>query len=376
MASLSFASKNILVGVKLKENKEKNELNILQTFMAAEKHIDSLEIKTGIESLLSHEIQTAVRPEHLRNVGFNPQKVSLSLPYDTQKGEPLAVKISLQGTTRGGKSFKEHFELWYPGSFGRNRNPADGSPFYKIPSPAKQKTLLRPKRIVRTYRKYPQVLFLKGLLSDSYRLEQAVKKINPDSRIKEGYAYNSSAFGPQLDYFPYDYGTLMSYDLIIIGDISVATIGETGLEMLKDYVQYGGNLLVVGGPFAYGDGGYKGTVMDEILPVLSQGPFDLRPVTGVMKLSLNQELIKKGSFQTRKGVEYLHQVKVKPRGRVLLTYGEEPFLVAGTYGKGKIICLTGTPLGKTDFFYTREWQGVLADVFNYLGLSKGKRRER
>ena len=113
----------------------------------------------------------------------------------------------------------------------------------------------------------------------------------------------------------------------------------------------------------------------QILPVLSQGPFDLRPVTGVMKLRSGQEIIKRGSFKTRKGVEYLHQVKVKPRGRVLLTYGGEPFLVAGTYGKGKIICLTGTPLGKTDFYNTRKWPGVLADVFNYLGLSRGKRRE-
>jgi len=372
MASLSFASKNVLAGIGLKENKLKNTLEITGTFMAAEERIGSLEIKTGIESLLSHKTETAVRPQQLRNLGFEPQKVSFSLPYDTQKGEPLAVKISLQGTTLGGKTFKEHFELWYPGSFGKNRNPTNGFPFYKIPSPAKQKVLLKPKKIVRTYKKHPQVLFLQGLLSDIYKLKTAIKKISPDSRIKGGYAYNG-VFGPHLDYFPYDYKTLMSYDLIIVGDISAATIGETGLEMLKDYVRYGGNLLVLGGPFAYGDGGYRGTAMDKILPVRSQGPFDIRPVTGVMKLRPDQQIIKAGPLKVLK-VEYLHRVKVKPGSKVLLSYGGYPFLVAGTYGTGKVICLTGTPLGKTDFYNTREWGKVLADIFNYLGLKAREER--
>ncbi|MBU4211102.1 MAG: hypothetical protein KKD33_00805, partial [Verrucomicrobia bacterium] len=150
---------------------------------------------------------------------------------------------------------------------------------------------------------------------------------------------------------------------------SAAHIGDTGMEMIKDYCKYGGNLLVLGGPFAYGNGGYKGTALDEILPVLSQGPFDLKAVDGVMKWTPGQKMIKTGSLDALKP-GYIHYVKVKPAAKVLLTCGEDPFLVAGAYGDGTVMCITGTPLGSSDFCNTPQWQEVLANILDYSGLKK------
>ncbi len=62
--------------------------------------------------------------------------------------------------------------------------------------------------------------------------------------------------GYALSYFPADYPDLMSYDLIVLGNVPAAPMDLVGQEMLKDYLSAGGNLLVLGGDQSYGQAGF------------------------------------------------------------------------------------------------------------------------
>jgi len=64
---------------------------------------------------------------------------------------------------------------------------------------------------------------------------------------------------------------------------------------------------------------------------------------------------------------FLHKVAVKPSAQVLARAGEEPFLVVGTYGKGRVACVLASPNGdpaegQTGFWDWDDWIYLLRDV--------------
>lgn len=261
--------------------------------------------------------------------------------------------------------------MFYRGSRVSNDDPNSptGAPFYTIKSPDKVKTTIKPDRIVHIVKDQPQVLLLKGLMSPFYNLEPAIKKTSPAAVIKYGYVYNGGVFGWSMDYFPYDYDMLMSYDLVILGDVNTASLGETALEMLKDYCGHGGNILVLGGPLAYGNGGYKGTVVEDMLPVVIKGPFDLQRVKTGAKISIIPGILSSGSVSAL-CPEYIHQMKAGPDAQVLMSCGSSPMIVLGRYGSGKICCISAVPLGKSVFCDTPQWQEILEYLLKNMGLNR------
>ena len=59
----------------------------------------------------------------------------------------------------------------------------------------------------------------------------------------------------------------MSYDLIVLGNVPAAPMDLVGQEMLKDYLQAGGNLLMLGGDQSYGQAGFVNQGLIDQLPV-------------------------------------------------------------------------------------------------------------
>ncbi|MBI4025892.1 MAG: hypothetical protein HY360_12980 [Verrucomicrobia bacterium] len=368
LESVSYASERLLVGVTFKEDKAQGRLDVTQTYLAAASPLKSVEVQVALETLLSNPEPASAPWQRIANLAFEPQTIHAALPYDTGKRAPAVIRLAFKGIAANGDAFSESAELWYPGALIANTNPTDGSPFYSIKSPRKTKTLIKPDKIVRIVKDQPQVLFLKGFLSPAYKVESAIKKLSPAVKVKEGYVYHG-VFGQQLDFFPYDYDALMSYDLVILGDLSAVCLGDAAIEMLKDYCERGGNLLVLGGPFAYGNGNYAATAMDDLLPVRSQGPFDLRPAGNEVKAAFPQAIMKPDAIRALRP-EYLHQVRAKPDAKALMTCDASPLLVVWKYGGGNVCCVTGTPLGKYNFCDTQPWQEVLAYVLKDFGLNR------
>ncbi|MDD5705690.1 MAG: glutamine amidotransferase [Kiritimatiellae bacterium] len=370
LPSVSYASRRLLMGAAFNENKQAGRLEVTQTYSASTEPLKSLAVQTGMELLLSHRQTNAAQAQSIAGLDAGPQTFTVSLPYDTVTREPAVIRLTFTGETVKGEAFSETGELFYRGARVSNDDPNSqvGAPFYTIKSPNKIKTTIKPDRIVRIVKARPQVLFLKGLFYSSYRLEPALGKVSPAAEIKNGYVCNAGVFGWSLDFFPYDYDVLMSYDLVILGDVNAASLGETALEMLKDYCRQGGNLLVLAGPLAYGGGGYGATVLDEILPVLIQKPFDLRAVEKGAKVSVAPGALPAEAAALRP--EYIHQVKTKPDAQALMTCGAAPMIVLGQYGSGTVCCVTAPPLGESIFCDQPQWQGVLEYVLKKLGLNR------
>jgi len=79
-----------------------------------------------------------------------------------------------------------------------------------------------------------------------------------------------------VEAFPGSYDKLFAYNTIVLSDVNYKAIGNVGFEMLCDYVEQGGSLLVTGGPYALGNGEFEGSRFLQILPVTLSGPFDLK----------------------------------------------------------------------------------------------------
>lgn len=57
------------------------------------------------------------------------------------------------------------------------------------------------------------------------------------------------------------------YDLVLLANVPAAALAPESMAGLRDYVRSGGGLVVVGGDQSLTPGAYRGTVLEEILPV-------------------------------------------------------------------------------------------------------------
>jgi len=76
---------------------------------------------------------------------------------------------------------------------------------------------------------------------------------------------------------------LAGYDAVILDDVPAFRLNRSQMESLREYVAtVGGGLVVVGGPHAYGVGGYARTPLEEALPVL----MDIRHRVGLPTMAM------------------------------------------------------------------------------------------
>jgi uncharacterized membrane protein len=62
------------------------------------------------------------------------------------------------------------------------------------------------------------------------------------------------------------------YDLVVMSDVPRGALGDRELAALEGFVRDGGGLLVAGGADAFGSGGWQGTRLEALLPVLLDLP--------------------------------------------------------------------------------------------------------
>ena len=150
------------------------------------------------------------------------------------------------------------------------------------------------------------------------------------------------------------------FDLIIIEDVHSQAFGKANLQAIADAVEQGKGLMMVGGYYSFGPGGYRQTPVDAALPIemeifekqeigvenpirkmfhldreLTMRPTSSHPVTSISSLTTAWNdlpvLLGANRFQ-----------KVKSFGKVLLETGkQEPLLVSGQYGLGRVLAFAG-----------------------------------
>jgi hypothetical protein len=283
---------------------------------------------------------------------------------------PAGIGVTLTGKAPDGTVVTETYGDFYGGVIGVNNDPFTMQPFLKFPRPAKQKVFLKPDQIVYTPHATPKVLFLRGIWGEFFRAEEAVKAQFPDAQVTTGWL-RSSPVGLGFSTFPADYDELLAYDLIILGNVPAAPFDLVGQEMLADYVGAGGNVLVLGGDMAYGQGGFTNAGFLAAMPVEFGGIYNWRKTPGALKATPHA-VTKDVTFGAKDTVYYTHLCTPKKDAVVPVTAGDRPILALGTTAKGgRIACILATPFGEaaqgeTAFWDAPAWKALMGNTVWWL----------
>ncbi|MCA9041803.1 MAG: hypothetical protein KDA65_15725 [Planctomycetaceae bacterium] len=151
------------------------------------------------------------------------------------------------------------------------------------------------------------------------------------------------------------------YDVFIIGDVPADQLGREALEKLKERVDEGAGLMMIGGLQSFGGGGYAGTPLEEVLPVL------MSPTQRQIESKLNTENHFTDELKmvpTQAGqYHYLMQLggetmsawqalpplnganKILPKNNfaeILAVDGQNhPLLISQDYGAGRVLAFAG-----------------------------------
>jgi uncharacterized membrane protein len=174
--------------------------------------------------------------------------------------------------------------------------------------------------------------------------------------------------------FPFEAEELTGYDAVILSDVGADTFllhprtwlhGErtpNRLTTVAEYVEHGGGLIMAGGYMSYqginGAAMYQRSPLAEVLPVTMMDTDDRceRP-EGVEPKKVKDHPIVGDMPETWPHLLGYNLVTAKPDAEVLARVGEDPLVVAGSYGKGRSVAIV-TDIGPhwcpAEF---AEWEG-------------------
>lgn len=162
--------------------------------------------------------------------------------------------------------------------------------------------------------------------------------------------------------FPFEMEGLKPYDIIILSDIGANTFllppdvwlrsktVPNRLRLLRDWVEQGGNLLMIGGYFSFqgidGRARWRGTAVEDTLPVTCH-PWDDRveiPEGAKADILLPDHAVMADMPEAWPPILGVNEVMVRDDATVVACLPEDqgghPLLVLGTHGQGRTAAWT------------------------------------
>ncbi len=140
-----------------------------------------------------------------------------------------------------------------------------------------------------------RVLYVEGVVRPEYKPLKSVLETDPNVELaalvqvrKGEFLQSGSRKDIALTGFPQTLEDMRKFDVFFLGDLDRSYFSAKQLENLKTAVSEGKGLLMIGGYASFGPGGYEGTPVEEILPVLV-GPRDIGQETAPFVLKLTPE---------------------------------------------------------------------------------------
>ncbi len=124
----------------------------------------------------------------------------------------------------------------------------------------------------------PQVLLVAQSLDDVTALERALRAAQVDATV-----VNPASM-------PDTFGELIQYEAIALVNVPRSSFSDEALQRIATYVRdFGGGLLMVGGPQSFGPGGWRGTPVEDALPVTMDIPERQRqpPISVVVVIDIS-----------------------------------------------------------------------------------------
>lgn len=236
--------------------------------------------------------------------------------------------------------------------------------------------------------RYLDVRLARGLYNWMLRVDEALGRCGgaevTTSFVK---SYDWTDYPGKLTDMPWTYDDLLGTDVVILNNVAAANFDAESLFRLRDFVEQGGGLLILGGYWSLGKGAFQNSALEDILPVnlLAGAPSEEIISTGHPPPPSGRGLALEAGpaapaevaalpWKAGPRVRYLHQVEARDAAQVWVRAGERPMLVTGSFGQGRVAVWAGTVHGlfgpeETPFWEWHGWPALLAQTILWLGQS-------
>jgi len=345
-------------------------LSIEHVISAASAPLKNVTVKTkviGAKDKWSAEAEPFTVPE----LGFAP--LTRQVTVSGIGTLPCVVQVNVTGTDAQGKSKSISYEDYFGGKAGRNLNLEMLQPYYQFTLPPKVKKYLKPDVIKLQANAKPRILFVRGLWADFQGMDEALKTMG-DVEVVNGWM-KQAAIGETLGNFPASYEELLSYNTIILANVSGGMLGDLGQEMLADFAKAGGGILFLSGDRTYGQAGFSNTNFTPLIPATfkSGGDYARLPKPSALLPAKGEHPLVKGlKFPNSSVALYAHDVTAAMNAVPLLTYADgRPAALASAPGKPRVALVTPLPFGTAPsgqklYFQDPAWQEFLARTVKWL----------
>lgn len=216
-----------------------------------------------------------------------------------------------------------------------------------------------------------RVWFAQGLYHDYHRLDQALQNLPGPVKVDRAvhFKVGQHPTGFKDASFPAA-EALAQYDLVIIADVDLLAFRVPERDRLRGWVEAGGRLLMLGGPYGFGNGDWHlSDLLAPMYPADIATRFDLQPVgiSPPLPLQPTSELARTLDWSQPPVVLWQHVMKAKPDATVHATAGGHPAVLMRPFGEGKVGFVTIAPLGdapadQTAFWDWPQWPTLMTDV--------------
>ncbi|HEX3655312.1 MAG TPA: hypothetical protein VHV55_05890 [Pirellulales bacterium] len=218
------------------------------------------------------------------------------------------------------------------------------------------------------------VLLVRGVYHEFWHADEAFKAFGPQTSS----AVFAVQVGPALRGFPESLEALGRSRLVVLADVPAAALTVQQRAMLEAYVEGGGGLLVLGGPYVFGLGDWHTSeILAGLLPVVTEQHYDVVECDPPQRLEIAPAW-KTGQAAgpaTMPVVIFRHRLRLKPGAEVMVSAGGEPLIVAGKAGRGRVVAVLATPLGEvagdeTAWWDWPGWPGLLTHIGEWASGKK------
>jgi uncharacterized membrane protein len=307
---------------------------------------------------------------------WEPKTVTQTVTVDPDVR--VVAEVTLTATGPGGKAIREPYSYYWPGVSGEKFNLLAGAAVttYLREAPRKVKVYPKPQNLVYYLKPEVKMLDFRGSYHELWRVPEAATRAGVQD-IRSAYFGTHASFGSAMSYLPEGFEQWFDYDLLVLNNVDAESLTDFGREAIRDFVKAGGSVLVLGGFYAYGGGGYAGTQLEDLLPVeMNPKIARIQPLAdGVLQVTPGARILKGTRLSGSPTCFWWQEGKPKAGAWVELTAGGKPFLVCGTFGQGRIAAVLGnvcgeSPPGKTAFWEDPQWVPTLSKVVHWLAFGQ------
>ena len=190
-------------------------------------------------------------------------------------------------------------------------------------------------------------------------------QLDPPAHVRFSY-YTSrvimNARSDGVEYFPGGYDELAQFDAIVFVGMGPFVLEDFAKNMVKDFMEVGGRVLVLGGTVAMNGWAGEGNPLAETFPIADPRPFTIRALPPNTRIEPTDTLLADLLADAAPSVKFAHDVDVDADAAVLLKTSQGPLLVERKVGDGSMLVFCGTAMGDhtdTPFWNWPNWPVLL-----------------